>query len=194
MVEFYQLINIREDFMTKWLIAGLGNPGEKYQATRHNVGFMMVDQLAHGLQAVWQIDHTFESEIAKTGDWLLVKPQTFMNRSGTAVGKVARYFQIPAERVIVIHDDLDIGLGAIKAAVGKGPKVHHGIQSVETTLGTANFWRIRVGIENRTEADRPYFPGEKYVLLPFTAPERDVVTTLYQAVEDKVKEIVADGN
>jgi PTH1 family peptidyl-tRNA hydrolase len=163
------------------LIVGLGNPGKKYLSTRHNVGFMVVDRFAKKIGALdWQKTKKFESEIIKMENLILAKPQTFMNSSGEAANKIVRHYKINEEEVWVIHDDLDILLGDYKIQKGKGPREHKGIDSIEKKLGFGDFWRVRIGIENRNQEK---ISGEKYVLQKFNEEELDILN-------DKIDEIV----
>lgn len=177
----------------EWLIVGLGNPGKQYQNTRHNVGFMVVEEVARRLATLdWRLEKKFKAEVAVTGDMILVKPQTFMNCSGEAVRAVMNFYKLSAERVIVVHDDLDISQGSVKAGMEKGPKVHNGLTSIEQQLGTNHFWRVRVGIETRTPEERSMWPGEKYVLLPLSASAHEAVHEAVILAAQKVKGIL-DG-
>jgi len=161
------------------LIVGLGNPGEEYAKTRHNAGFMVVDAIASKIQDStclpsrqgFKIQDKFKAEIMQIGEVILIKPQTFMNRSGEAVRKVADFYQITPENIWVIHDDLDIKLSEYKIQLGKGPKKHNGLASVEKQLGTNHFWRARLGIENRSDTGLKSVSGEEYVLKPFLTTE-----------------------
>lgn len=131
------------------LIVGLGNPGEKYVDTRHNVGFMVVDKLAHelgGSDIRWENSEKHKANIAKTGEVILVKPETFMNASGVAVRSIASFYKISSEDVWVVHDDLDLPLGKIRIRVGGASAGHHGIDSIIRELGSDKFVRIRLGI------------------------------------------------
>ncbi len=157
------------------LIIGLGNPGEEYKNNRHNVGFMVIDKLK-----------TLNSK-----QILIFKSQNFMNESGEFVKKLIDQYKLNISDLWIIHDDLDIPLGSYKIQFGIGPKVHKGINSVEDALGTNDFWRVRIGIENRAEKiGKPTFAkamvGEKYVLQDFTKEERKI---LDQVVERICKEI-----
>lgn len=143
------------------LIVGLGNPGKEYAHHRHNVGFMFVDYMSENAQS----KHIF------------LKPQTFMNKSGGAVQKVMQFYKIPLENLYVVHDDLDIPLGKFKIQKGTGPKLHNGLTSIEEKLGTKNFWRIRIGVENRPTENRP--SGEVYVLNNFTPEEHHRITQIF---------------
>lgn len=140
------------------LMVGLGNPGEKYQNNRHNVGFWVVDSLKK----------------LKLAGVVLLKPQTFMNRSGIEVKKLVKKYPLDKNELYVIHDDLDIELGKYKISLAKGPKVHNGLQSIYQQLGTKDFWHVRVGIDNR-EATGYTSSGEDYVLQNFRPEEREKI-------------------
>lgn len=153
------------------LVVGLGNPGIDYANTRHNVGWKVVDELAKQLAAPQlQLKTKFEAEVAQTENIILAKPQTFMNLSGRAVRKLTDYYRISETDIWLIHDDLDITWGDYKIQLSKGPKIHNGVNSVEQTLGTIEFWRVRVGIDNRTEAQMS-IPGRMYVLKKLSSDE-----------------------
>jgi len=149
------------------LIVGLGNPGEQYKDTRHNAGFLFVDELAKGLEPH---DSRFR----------LLKPDTYMNASGEAVAREAQYYKIAPEDIIVVHDDLDLRLGLWKKQKGVGPKLHYGIQSIEERLGTKDFYRIRIGVDNRSAEYR--IPGDSYVLQRFTDEELKILHDVFQVI------------
>ena len=157
------------------LVVGLGNPGEAHANNRHNVGFMVVDKIAEFRSQNSEIrwETKFEGLICKFERVLLVKPQMFMNRSGEVVTKIANFYKVTIDDLVVIHDDLDIRLGEYKIQKGVGPKVHNGLTSVEERLGTANFWRLRVGVDNRLPG-QARVPGDEYVLSDFTAEEKEI--------------------
>lgn len=132
------------------LFVGLGNPGPEYQGTRHNAGFWWVDALArkHGAQLV--SDKAFHGHVARVtidghGVWLL-KPQTFMNLSGRAVAALARFYRIAPEEILVVHDELDIVPGQVKLKRGGGHAGHNGLRDIHAQLGSADYWRLRLGI------------------------------------------------
>jgi len=158
------------------LIVGLGNPGEKYESTRHNVGFTLIDSYAETLgMESFQNQPKFDAEIAKKESLLLAKPQTFMNDSGRSVRKLADYYQVSSQDMWICHDDLDLTLGEYKIQFAKGPKIHNGVNSVEQTLGTINFWRVRIGVDNRTPEERQYLVGRDYVLKKLKQDEKIVL-------------------
>ena len=163
------------------LIVGLGNPGDEHKENRHNVGFMVVDRLAE--EAEWE--SKFEALILKSRDCLLVKPQTFMNNSGTAVKKIMNFYKLNIDDLVVVHDDLDIRLAEYKIQEGVGPKVHNGLTSVEERLGTKDFWRVRVGVDNRPVGEART-PGDEYVLADFTSEEKEIIEGV---IEKVVKEL-----
>ncbi|MCS7091983.1 MAG: aminoacyl-tRNA hydrolase [Patescibacteria group bacterium] len=168
------------------LIVGLGNPGDKYCGTRHNVGFMVLDKLVDflNLESSSKEDSAkFKSAIQIIGNTTLAWPNTFMNKVGEAVFAIINYYKISVNDLYVVHDDLDIRLGQYKIQFGVGPKVHGGILSIEHELGTKDFNRIRVGIDNRKLEDR--MPGEQYVLEKFSSAELEVLDrTIDKVVKD----------
>lgn len=164
------------------LIVGLGNTGKEYVNTRHNAGFMAIDKLLAGQIA--RMDSKFESEIYKSGEILLVKPVTFMNESGRAVRKIVDYYKLQMDQVVIIHDDLDIDFGEYKIQKGVGPKVHNGINSIEQYLGSADFLRVRIGINNREKHDFGG-SGADYVLSRFNEEELETITdTIEEAMDE----------
>jgi len=163
------------------VIIGLGNIGEKYDKTRHNVGFMTVDYLADKMGINFKKSPKLFSEVAKNLDFILVKPQTFMNESGRAVRAICDYFQVNIEEdLIVVHDDLDIEVGSFKKQQGTGPKVHNGLDSIYQYLGEKNFFHWRIGVDGRN-GDRK-IPGSNYVLSPFTQEEEETIKTVIEQV------------
>ncbi len=136
------------------LIVGLGNPGREYEDTRHNAGFWFVDLLARATGASFAKESKFHGEVAKAGSgtnnvWLL-KPNTFMNRSGQAVGALAKFYQITPEEILVAHDEMDLPAGGVKMKIG-GAAGSNGIKDIVSHLGTKEFWRLRIGIGHPRE-------------------------------------------
>lgn len=175
------------------LIVGLGNPGEKYASTRHNIGFVVLDELARRQipNTKFQIANKFKSEIIQTKEYILVKPQTFMNDSGTAVAKICHFYKVKYEDLYVVHDDLDIQLGSYKIQHGKGPKVHHGISSVEEKLGTDKFWNVRIGVENRVVRGNKGVPGVVYSLQNFENDELRIMNEVIEKVTGELNRVVS---
>ncbi|MDR1696777.1 MAG: aminoacyl-tRNA hydrolase [Rickettsiales bacterium] len=168
------------------LIVGLGNPGTKYNGTRHNVGFAAVDYLAGG-DAVWKSAH--DALVAKEGDTLFAKPQTFMNLSGGAVRAIMAFYKIPLENVTVIHDDMDLPVGTVREKVGGGSAGHNGIKSIDAAVGN-DYRRIRIGVgrpENApptADAEPPLKRGGHidWVLGKFTPDEKSEITRVIESI------------
>jgi PTH1 family peptidyl-tRNA hydrolase len=173
------------------LVAGLGNPGREYAQTRHNVGFMVVDELARRYGGSFR--GKFSGELAEVrADGMrvaLLKPQTFMNLSGRSVGAAVRFFKLPAERLLVVHDEVDLELGRLQARAGGGLAGHNGLRSVGQHLGTQDFLRLRVGV-GRPERGDPR-PVADWVLTPFD--EHVDVDALVARAADAAESIVRDG-
>ena len=172
-----------------FLIVGLGNPGDKYEQTRHNAGFMAIDALAESCGAnYWKSKGGAQvAECTCAGHAvLLVKPQTFMNLSGSAVANVASEYKLSAEQVIVVHDDLDIEPGAVRCKLGGGSAGHNGLKSITEKLQTPNYARVRMGI------GRP--PGRMaaadYVLAPLKKQALEELEHAAQIAADAVEDIV----
>ncbi len=132
------------------LIVGLGNPGEKYENTRHNLGFVVLDALLQKLtpveKTVWKENKKFNSLMVKTDEFILVKPQTFVNASGFAVAKIARFYKVKPKDIWVIHDEIDLPLEEIRIVEERGAAGHRGVESIIKELGTIDFVRFRLGI------------------------------------------------
>ncbi len=171
-----------------WLVVGLGNPGPRYLATRHNVGFMVVDSLADDA-GIGLDRHKFDAEFGRGilagRQVILAKPQTFMNLSGAAVQKLTHFFRIPTKAILVIHDDVDLNCNRIKIKEKGGDGGHKGIRSIIAALGTGDFTRIRVGIgrpeDNVDVADyvlQRLGPDEQAQLDQMVAKARDAVLTV----------------
>ncbi len=155
------------------LIVGLGNPGREYADTRHNAGFWFCERLAERLGVSLSVESRFHGLVGhgrQQGVWLLL-PQTFMNRSGQAVGALARFHRIPPAEILVVHDELDIPPGQLRLKFGGGLGGHNGLKDITAHLGTQDYWRLRIGIGH---------PGDRnevvnYVLKPPRREERDEI-------------------
>ncbi len=174
------------------LIVGLGNPGRAYRHNRHNVGFHCLDLLA----ARWQL--SFDKKRARAElalgrvagqKVILVKPQTFVNLSGEAVGAVARFYRVDPEQILVIYDDLDLPQGATRLRPGGGAGGHNGVRSIIKHLNTQTFPRLRVGIGRPPGRMEP----KDYVLQDFGAQEREVMAEVYERAVDAVEVFVQEG-
>ena len=157
------------------LIVGLGNPGERYQKSRHNVGFILLDKFAADNNLNWRKVERFNSEVADYSNGLLIKPQTFMNNSGDAVSKLVNFYKIFPDNLIIIHDDVDLPLGSVKKQKGKNSAGHHGVEDIIEKLGTKDFWRIRVGIGKPEDKN---IPVDEWVLQDFGENELDIIAKL----------------
>ena len=132
------------------LFVGLGNPGPEYAATRHNAGFWWIDQLARRLNAPLALERAYKGRVARASVagqsvWLL-QPQTFMNLSGQSVSALARFFKITPDEILVAHDELDLPAGEAKLKFGGGHAGHNGLRDIHAQLGTADYWRLRLGV------------------------------------------------
>ena len=163
------------------LIVGLGNPGPDYEQTRHNAGFWLVDRLAADHQGQFRAEAKFHGALARISvdgqDLRLLKPATYMNHSGRSVVAVARYFDIPAEQILVAYDELDLPVGSVRLKHGGGHAGHNGMRDTIAALGSRGFWRLRIGIGH---------PGDKsrvvgYVL---SRPSSADAAAILDAVDD----------
>ena len=176
------------------LIAGLGNPGPDYATTRHNIGFVLAERLAAGWKAAWKTERKFKARLAtveRAGQRvILCQPQTFMNDSGEAVGALARFYQLPPERILVVVDDADLPLGQIRLRREGSSGGHHGLESIEQQLGSRAYPRLRLGIGRRTEDDREI---TDYVLGRFSAAERLVMTEVVERAAQQAECWLSEG-
>jgi len=156
------------------LIIGLGNPGKKYEKTRHNIGFWVVDEL--------------KNEISDK-DIIFLKPETFMNDSGKAVKAMVSYYKIPLENLLVVHDDIDLPLGKIRVSKDSSSAGHKGVQSIIDELKTQNFTRIRIGINPCLAGRRASHKvdTEKFVLQKFTKPEEKQLPGIIKKAVGEIK-------
>ncbi|MBM7752938.1 PTH1 family peptidyl-tRNA hydrolase [Microbacterium laevaniformans] len=177
-----------------WLVVGLGNPGVRYESTRHNVGQMVIAELASRRGETLRA-HKANARVAES--WLrpggaklvLATPNSYMNVSGGPVSQLARFYDVPADRVVLVHDELDIPFDTVKLKTGGGHGGHNGIRDVAKALGTPDFPRVRVGI------GRP--PGRQdpadWVLDPFSSAERAALPVLVSEAADAVELLVGEG-
>jgi peptidyl-tRNA hydrolase, PTH1 family len=173
------------------LVAGLGNPGREYADTRHNVGFMVADELARRHGGSWRAKFSGDlAEVRLDGLRLAVlKPQTYMNESGRSVGAGVRFFKVEPEALLVVHDEVDLEPGRLQARLGGGLAGHNGLRSVAQHLGTPEFARLRIGV-GRPERGDPR-PVADFVLSPFP-PEVDVEGLVARAA-DAVETVAREG-
>ena len=174
-----------------FLVAGLGNPGREYAETRHNVGWMVLDELARRHAGSWRSKFSGQlAEVRIDGAKLaLVKPETYMNESGASIQAAAAFYKLPGEHVLVVHDDVDLETGRLQARLGGGLAGHNGLRSIAQRLGSQDFLRLRVGVGRPGRGDPR--PVADYVLSGF-APEDDAEAIVARAC-DAVEALTADG-
>ncbi len=173
------------------LVAGLGNPGHEYERTRHNLGWLVLDELARRHGGSWRSKFSGSFADVRLGELRLglLKPETFMNESGRAVGEAARFYKVEPERLIVVHDDVDLEPGRLQARAGGGLAGHNGLRSLAQHLGSQEFERLRIGVGRPGRGDARSVSD--WVLSGF-APEDDVEALIAKAA-DAVETIAADG-
>ena len=190
--------------MSNWLLVGLGNPGPTYASHRHNAGYRVVEELARRAGVRFTGAGQLRAEVVQTRltasgglggvgaeaeQLVLLKPRTFMNESGAAVGKALAYYRIPPERLVVIHDELDIDFGQIRLKFGGGDNGHNGLKSIRASIGTGDFFRARFGV------GRP--PGRQdaadYVLSSFPASMSEDVAVEVARCADAVEALLTVG-
>jgi PTH1 family peptidyl-tRNA hydrolase len=176
----------------QWLVVGLGNPGPDYAGNRHNVGQMVVAELASRLSASFK-SHRAHALVAEgqTGGvrYVLAKPLSFMNLSGGPVAALVKYYKLDVARLIVVHDELDIPFDTLRLKVGGGHGGHNGIRDIAAALGTPDFARVRVGIGRPPGRQ----PAADFVLRDFTATERATLPNLISDAADAVEQIATEG-
>lgn len=183
---------------TDFLIAGLGNPGQQYLDTRHNVGFIALDALARRWGGNSPATEKWNAHCTRISRWgcriTLVKPMTYMNLSGKAVAEFVNFYRIPLENIVVIHDDLDMHPGRLKLVRGGGAGGHNGIRSLTQSLGSNDFYRLKIGIgrpgKNGVHAE---FPVEKYVLSSMSREELDLMLERLDSIEDGLRLFVEES-
>ena len=173
------------------LVVGLGNPGREYATTRHNVGFMVADELARRHGGSWRSKFSGEvADVRLDGARLaLLKPQTFMNDSGRSAAAAAKFYQVEPEDLLAVHDEVDLDLGRMQARLGGGLAGHNGLRSMASALKTPEFLRLRIGVGRPERGDRR--PVSDWVLSPFE-PSVDVGSLVGRAA-DAVETLVRDG-
>jgi PTH1 family peptidyl-tRNA hydrolase len=181
-----------------WLVVGLGNPGPAYAGTRHNIGYLVADELARRLGGAWRSHRTGRAEVVEGrlgapgtpgARLVLARPRCFMNESGGPVKALATFYKVPVEQIIAVHDELDIDFGTLRCKLGGGDNGHNGLKSMRSSLGSGEFFRVRAGI------GRP--PGRQspadFVLSGYTAAERKELPFQIDTAADAVESLVDDG-
>jgi peptidyl-tRNA hydrolase, PTH1 family len=175
----------------RWLIAGLGNPGEQYRRSRHNTGFRVVERLARRNQIDLErrkFDGFYGEIHYEQQSALIVMPQTFYNRSGECVASMLGYFKIPAERLVVVHDEMDLPAGQLRIKTGGSDAGNRGVRSIIESLGTQDFVRMRIGVGH------PEHSGSiDYLLRPLTDDEAKAFDEIYDRAADAIVAIMRDG-
>ena len=177
----------------EWIVVGLGNPGPKYDWTRHNVGFLVVDELADRANIpVQRVKYKALTNTTKLGgkSVLLMKPVTYMNLSGEAVGQAARFYKVPPERVLVISDDVSLPQGKLRIRRSGSAGGHNGLKNIIAHLGTDQFPRVKVGVGNKP---RPDSDMAAWVLGKFTGPDREAMEAAFKKAADAVTCLVEQG-
>jgi len=173
------------------LIVGLGNPGEKYEKTRHNIGFRIVDRLRNDLNLVdFVFDKKSNSFLSKNNNALIAKPNNYMNSSGSAIHSLIQYYKIKRGNQIIIHDDIDLPLGKIRISKNQGSAGLKGVESIIKELKTKNFIRIRVGIQPKTEKLKKV---EEFVLKKFNKEEEKTIGEVVEKAAIAAVMILKEG-
>jgi peptidyl-tRNA hydrolase, PTH1 family len=166
------------------LVVGLGNPGPEYEKTRHNAGFWFAEDIAHEIGGVLTFEKKFSALVARgvgaLADVRVVLPQTYMNLSGTSVAAIAKFYEIPAEAILVAHDELDLDAGDIKLKFGGGHAGHNGLRDIHAKLGSPNYWRLRIGVGHPRDSASPQKQVVDWVL---ERPRREEQSAIEEAIE-----------
>lgn len=176
-----------------WLVVGLGNPGPTYSSTRHNIGYMVADVLAARMSGSWKKHKSGRADVVEgrlAGERaVLGRSRTYMNESGGPVASLAKFYDVDADHLIVIHDELDIDFGALRIKRGGGDNGHNGLKSIRQSMATGDYYRIRVGI------GRP--PGRQevhdFVLKPYSSTERKDLPTYIEEAADAIESLISVG-
>jgi len=169
------------------LVVGLGNPGKKYKATKHNIGFICLDYYVNKMKLKFKKEKKFDGEILKNGDLILLKPKTFMNNSGQSIRKVINFYNIDINEVLVIYDDLDLPMGKLRMREKGSSGGHNGVKSIISNIQTDEFKRVRIGIEKN-----PLYEAKDYVLSLFSNPEKEVINPVLDTVSDIITDFEND--
>ena len=176
-----------------WLIIGLGNPGPKYEATRHNIGFLVADELAARMGSRSAMHKKARAEVAEGHlqhrRVIVAKPMQYMNESGGPTKALMSFYKIPAEQLVVIHDELDLNFAQLRLKLGGGDNGHNGLKSIRSATGTGEWYRVRVGIGRPPGRQEP----ADYVLKPWSSAERKELGLLVGESADAVEMLIHEG-
>lgn len=176
------------------LIVGLGNPGKKYEQNRHNLGFLVLDAYAREEGLSWRYNPEWLCYFVKTNNFVLMKPSTFMNKSGIAVAAAANFYKAEPEDVLVVYDEVDLPFGKIRLAINGLSAGHHGIESVIESLGTVDFARLRVGVDHpRNNEGEAAKEVADYVLENFLPEEKKELEGIIKKGNEAIRAYVAEG-
>ncbi len=177
---------------TRWVIAGLGNPGDRYRLSRHNIGFKVLDYLA-AKHAIAKPANKFKALYCEANlagaSVILVQPQTFYNLSGESVSSIIQYFRIPPERLIVVHDDIDLAFGRLRIKRGGGDAGNRGVRSIAHALGTPEFIRVRVGVGRPDESAQ----AAEHVLAQMGKDELQIIDLAVERAAPAIEAVIAEG-
>ncbi len=181
-----------------WLVVGLGNPGPTYAGTRHNVGYLVVEELARRLGGSWRSHKTGRADVVE-GRFgppgtegprvVLARARCYMNESGGPVKALATFYKVPPDRIIAVHDELDLGFGTLRTKFGGGDNGHNGLRSMRSSFGTGDFYRVRAGVGRPPGRQNP----ADFVLSSYSAAERKELPFQVDSAADAVESLVTEG-
>ena len=174
-----------------WLLVGLGNPGSKYQHTRHNVGVMALEQMGSHLS--FSAKKKFQARIAETSiqgkKVIFLLPDTYMNESGIAVAAAVSFYKVPINQIVVVHDEIDLDFATLRLKIGGGDNGHNGLRNIRLKLGSGDFVRVRVGVSRPTG----FIDPADYVLSNFTKTEAAALPEVFDRVEKAISTLLTEG-
>jgi len=176
-----------------WLVVGLGNPGPSYARTRHNIGHLVADELAARTGGKWKQHKQIRAEVIETRisglRTVLAKPRSYMNESGGPVSGLLKFFKVEPTGLVVVHDELDIDFGTLRAKFGGGDNGHNGLKSIRKSLGTGEYYRVRFGVGRPPGRQNP----ADFVLNEFSSTERKDLPFAVDRTADAVESLLTDG-
>ncbi len=171
------------------LIVGLGNPGKEYEKTRHNIGFIILDKLLKDVDWKKENDAFLYAKKYDNQKIIFLKPQQYMNLSGLTISKYLKYYKVPVENLLIIHDDVDLDIGNYKQKINSGSGGHNGIQSVIDHLNSTAFKRIKIGVSKQENKDT-----SDHVLGKFTKKEMQIIENIYPEIVQKINDFIFEEN